>query len=355
MSESASIVDADLLPERAEITQITPYLSAGWREHLTTGGGLASRGYALPSPPYRPPPPPADDGLDAITRTTRYLDRHGVTAAVVNPGTAPALSGIANAVMAAELARATNDWLKERWLESDERLHGSILVGPRDGELAAGEVRRLGAQPRMAQIVLAFPPCLLGDRSLYPLYAAAEEFGLPVSLQVGGALAGSNSGPVPAGYPTSYFEYSVDASYGAVPHLVSALVEGIFHRFPGLRLVLSGFGIGWLPSLLWRLDTGFGDPANAKLGALPSETVRKHVRLTTRGLETPDNSEHLWNLISVVNGSELVVYASGDLRDDTDPLLGSIPPELRSGVLRANASSFLRLSGSQLSEPVGTV
>jgi predicted TIM-barrel fold metal-dependent hydrolase len=69
---------------------------------------------------------------------------------------------------------------------ADERFRGSILVAPRAGKEAAAEARRLANDPRLAQIVLAFPPALLGDRSLYPLFEAAQDARLPVSLQAGG-------------------------------------------------------------------------------------------------------------------------------------------------------------------------
>jgi uncharacterized protein len=335
MSEAPTLIDADFVPERGEIEQIKPYLSTGWREHLTTGGGLASSGYVLPSAPYRAPPSHHEDGTDAVTRALRYLDGQNVAGAVVSPGTAPALSGIANAVMAAELARATNDWLIGRWLERDERLHGSILVGPRDAELAAEEIERLGSHPQIAQVALAFPPCLLGDRSLYPLLAAAEESGLVLCLQAGGALVGSNAGPTPAGHPSSYVEYSIDSSYGCIPHLVSILVEGVFDRFPGLRLVLSGFGVAWLPSLVWRLE--------ATATASASETIREHVRFTTRAIEEPTDPAHLWGLLSPIGGEALLLYASGEETEGASDALRSIPAELRERIGHTNAAEFLRL------------
>jgi predicted TIM-barrel fold metal-dependent hydrolase len=302
-------------------------------------------GYSLPAPPYRMPGLPGADG--ALDRARAALNAAGAGIAVLEPGIAPALSGLANVVLAAELARAANDWLVEEWLDADERFRGSIVVASRDGVEAAAEVRRVAGDPRLAQIVLAFPPALLGDRSLYPLFEAAQEADLPVSLQAGGAYIGSNAGPTPAGFPTTLAEYRIDNSYGGIAHLVSVVLEGVFDRFPALRIVLSGFGIGWLPSVLWRLDRlyaeGSAGPA-PKLGRPPEELVRDHVRFTTRDLEAPSVAE-LLRVLPVEDVARLLLHSSGYPQGGGSALAADLPEPARDAVLYGNASSWFRLAG----------
>lgn len=336
-----TIIDAAFAVQRAEVATIAEHLAPDWREHLTTGGGLAGTGYSLPSVPYRTRSSLPTDATEAHTRSRRLLDRRGVVAAVLDPGTSGRLSGVGNAVMAAEIASATNDWMRERWLAEDERLHGSILVGPRDGGLAAREVRRIGADERMACIVVGHPPVLLGDRSLFPLFEAAAELDLPIRLEAGGAFAGSNPGPAPVGHPTSLFEYRLHSAYGAISHVLSVVCEGVFERFPGLRLVFSGFGIAWLPSLLWRLDQAYassGPELPSRLTRTPSDVVREHMAFTTRGLERPAHPAALSELLASVDAQDLLLYASGE-SDEDHADLDALPASARS----ANAQRMLRL------------
>ena len=300
------VFDVDFVPQVATRALVSEHLSDGWREHLATGGGLAGVGYTLPAPPYRLAPAPPGDPVD---RARELLDTRGVTRAIVNPGNAPGLSGISNAVMAAELARATNDWALERWPAADRRLAVAAVVAPRDGRLAADEVRRLAGDARVAAVVLAFPPVLLGDRSLLPLHEAAAQAGLPILMQAGGGFAGANSGPTPVGHPTTLWEYRIAGAYTAIGHLASIVSEGVFARFPDLRLVLSGFGIGWLRSLLWRMDADFEAAAPAdrppRLDRLPSDVVREHVSFTTVALERPPDT-------ALLPAKDLLMFGSGD-------------------------------------------
>jgi predicted TIM-barrel fold metal-dependent hydrolase len=344
------VIDVDFGAERATMPQLMPYVSAGWREHLSVGGGLsvaatrAQVGYTLPAAPYRLSVPAAAEG--ALARARAALDEGAVEVAVLDAGVAQSVSGLANVVMAAEIARAANDWLAEEWLGADGRFRGSIVVTPRDGAGAAEEVRRLAGDERFAQVSLASPPALLGDRSLYPLFEAAQEGGLPISLQAGGAYVGANPGPTPAGFPTTLAEYRIAAAYGGIAHLVSLILEGVFERFTSLRVVLSGFGIGWLPSVLWRLerafDDGAADLAKKRLSHRPAEVVREHVRLTTRDLDAPSLAE-LVRVLPAEEAARLLLFSSGYPERVPAVDWEALPGQARDSILHDNAAAWLRL------------
>jgi predicted TIM-barrel fold metal-dependent hydrolase len=123
------------------------------------------------------------------------------------------------------------------------------------------------------------------------------------------------------------------------------VLEGVFERFPSLRVVLSGFGIGWLPSVLWRLDQVWaeGSAKPAKLGSRPSNVVRKHVRFTSRDLEAPSVAE-LLRLLPVEDVEQLLVHSSGYPEGGGTSLVEKLPEPAREAVLHGNAASWFRLT-----------
>jgi predicted TIM-barrel fold metal-dependent hydrolase len=168
---------------------------------------------------------------------------------------------------------------------------------------------------------------------LHPLFAAAQELGLPVMLQAGGSFAGSNPGPSPVGHPSSYGEYEISGAYGAIGHLISVLAEGLLDRFRHVRLILSGFGAAWLPSVLWRMDD---EAVSWRSSRRPSAAVAEQVRVTTWRLERSSDPVALRALLSATGVDDLLMYASGD--GD-----GELPPGLDENALARTARETLRL------------
>ena len=321
-AERAPIIDCDLWARKASYTAIAPYLPSSWREWLRIENPPpAATGYrpALPESQYFLEGPAlvrAGEAEDWDAALVAHLDRHGVAAAILNPGAASSVTGIANPLLAAEVSRAVNDWTIAEWLAFDPRLLGSIVVSLGNPAAAAEEIRRVATNERMVQVVLAYPPRLLGDRRFHAVFEAAAELGLPINLQAGGAYSGQNPGLTGVGNPATPFEALLSWEYGAQPHLVSMICSGVFDRYPGLRLVLNGFGVAWLPGLLWRMDGEYHAgrlPAPESLSGLPSDHVREHVRFTSCGLELADG---LAALLRLIDAEPMVVFGSGPLRSD---------------------------------------
>jgi uncharacterized protein len=335
------IVDCDFPGPQASFEAVGPYLPEAWRQYLQIGASRKLSGSLSLESTFRDP----RGALDAPA-----AEGDGIAHAVVHAGFAGAISGLANERLAAQVAAAANDWLIAEWLEQDPRLLGSVLVAPRDARSAAAEIERVGSHPRMVQVVLAFPPSLLGERPMRDVLAAAAAQGLAVQLQAGGAFTGISRGLHSAGHPTSRYEYELGWLHAAQPQLLSAVAGGVFERFPSLKLVFSGFGVTWLPGLLWAMDAEWraGRVARPRgLPRLPSEVVAEHVRFTTTLLEQPPpgSEDRLGELLAPICAQQLLVlggnYPSTETRSDA--ALARLPAAWRERVGWQNARELYRL------------
>jgi predicted TIM-barrel fold metal-dependent hydrolase len=67
--------------------------------------------------------------------------------------------------------------------------------------------------------------------------------------------------------------------------LATMILDGVFDRFPGLKIGVIEQGASWIPSWMRYLDSAFDafrkrEERLQKLSMRPSEFVRKHVRAT---------------------------------------------------------------------------
>jgi predicted TIM-barrel fold metal-dependent hydrolase len=354
-------IDADFWPLKATAKLVAPYVDQARREWMRIDEQAPVE--IFPESQYFVAGPrlaEAASAEDPVAAAKAYLDAANVEIAVVNPGAASSVSGYASGALGAEMARAVNEWTIDCWLTEDSRLAGSIVVSPRDPGRAAEEIARVGRDLRMAQVLLAYPQHLLGSKFLHPIYEAACECALPVTLQAGGAYAGANGGLTVVGSPSSTVEAFVSWEYAAQAHLVDLVMKRTFERFPTLRIVLSGFGVAWLPSVLWRLDHEVRAARSGPLPSLerlPSELVRDHVRFTGSPLELPAEPAELARLLASVGGDGLLLYASGAVGDDdVQALLAVVDDGASARIRRENALATYRLmNGSRRPETfIGT-
>ena len=58
----------------------------------------------------------------------------------------------------------------------------------------------------------------------------------------------------PVGYASYFIEHHALYPVMYATHLVSMITEGVFDRFPDLRVVFVEGGFSWLVPLMWRLE-----------------------------------------------------------------------------------------------------
>jgi predicted TIM-barrel fold metal-dependent hydrolase len=193
---------------------------------------------------------------------------------------------------------------------------------------------------------------VFGHSYFHPIYEAALELDLPTVVHVGGdAAADATTLTVAAGHPISFTEYSVLSATPLMTHLVSFLVQGVFEKFRGLRILIAGAGAGWLPALLWRLDTNWKGHRREVpwVRRLPSEYLRESVRLTTWPLDRPPDPRQLVATLQAFGDpADLLCYASGwpDWNTDrVEEVVRLLPEAWHDRIFHSNASAFFRWDG----------
>src|ERR1700726_2126761 len=138
--------------------------------------------------------------------------------------------------MAAAFCKAINDWIAAEWLSRDARLRASIVVPLQAPDLAIEEIERHAADHRFVSVlVLAQGESLLGRRHYWPVWQAAEKHKLPIAIPAGSQY---RQAPSSVGWPSYRYEYYLAEAQAFQAQILSLIYEGVFVKFPGLKVVL---------------------------------------------------------------------------------------------------------------------
>jgi uncharacterized protein len=219
--------------------------------------------------------------------------------------------------MAAAFCRAVNDWLRSEWLANDERLYASMVLSPQSPELAAEEIDRLANDKRFVQALLPSRCELpLGRKFYWPIYKAAERHGIPIGIHAGTM---SRHAPTQCGYPSHFVEDYVAQSQAFAAQLASLVSEGVFTKFPGLRVVLIESGVTWLPAMLWRFDKDWrGVHVEVPwVKGTPGAIIRDHVRFTVQPFDAPPQApdgsrpDELLRILDHIGSDDVLLFSTG--------------------------------------------
>jgi hypothetical protein len=339
-------IDCDLHPAVPATAALLPYLDEFWRDQLVNRH-IDKYSFTLTSyppnsplscrPDWRPVSGLPGSDLDLIRR--QALDAFGVRLAICN-----VLHGaiaLFNEDMAAALCAAVNDWTAAELLDREPRLRASILVPPHNPALAVAEIERRAADRRFVQVLfLAMGDMPLGRRMYWPIWAAAEQHGLAVGIHAGSTY---RHAPTGAGWPAHRVEDYVAQSAGFESQLLSFIAEGVFQKFPRLKLVLCESGVSWLPTLLWRTSKTWRGvrPEVPWLDRSPAEIVRAHVRLTLQPFDAPrGDPQAVARTLAHVGSESMLLFATDYPHwqfDGDDALPDGLPADSLRKVLIGNA------------------
>ena len=253
---------------------------------------------------------------------------------------------------AAALCRAMNDFTFEHWTSRDERLKVVICVSTSDPAQAAAEVDRVAERDDVVGIVVptgASRP--YGNRFYHPLWEACNRHKIAVIVHPGAYGAGTNGPPTAAGYPTYYMEERMARPSQASAHCASLVIEGVFEKCPDLQVAFVEVQQSWLIGLLWHLDADWKMLRDQTpwLKKLPSEYIRKHVKVGSQPIHQPPKQEHLLQMFEQMHADETLVYCSDFPHydwDDPHTVFPKIPESLRRRIFQDNARELFGFKAS---------
>ncbi len=227
--------------------------------------------------------------------------------------------------------------------ESVKEIERCVALGHK-GILFSGEPQELGMP-------------FLGDHHWDPIYAAAQEVGLPISFHIGSS--NFESGFSPERLATTGIAPMI--SYATVTLLLEngkqitdLLFSGVLPRFPELKFVSVESGIGFIPFILEASDHTFlysnVRKERPEFEMLPSEYFRRQVYGCYFFEEIAPQL-----LVDVIGVDNILfetdyphpVCLYGNVREKIDAALGSQSDEVRTKLLWKNAAKLYQVEAPQ--------
>ena len=253
-------------------------------------------------------------GMTDPAERLKDMDLEGIDVSVLF-GTAIALTvnGLRSKELAAAICHAVNAWLLEYCSADTKRLRPVGLIPCQDPPAAVKELEFLAkAGATTAMLPTNVYGINLGEAMFDPIYDAAQSIGMPLSVhpQTGHDGDYGVSGVMGAG-SRRFFKY-VYVHMTAFPfELMIAMMhmigEGVFDRFPKLKVGFMEGGAGWLPFWMERFDEHIEKlaPQMPDLKRRPSEIIRsEQVTLTC------ESEESGLDRVFAAAGGKTVLYAS---------------------------------------------
>ncbi len=356
------LVDCDVHQGIEKPDDLHPYLPRVYREQLIEQGGMRMPGsgyFNVPQNAGRTDLQTAN--CDATKHNTHtmgnnyeqlrdeHLDLWNVDYALLTGAGVYGASVLPDPDFAAALCRAFNDYTLEKWVARDERLLMAMAISTSDPQLAVKEIERIGADKRVRAIMLPtgnrFP---YGNRFYHPIWEACERHGLVVGIHPGNEGAGLAGPPTGVGYPTYYIETRMARPQMAMAHAVSLIAEGVFEKFPRLKVLIDECDQFWAVGLMWHMDADWKSLRDQTpwVKRLPSEYFLEHIRVGSQPLLEAPNNEQFLCMLDAMHAERTLVYSSDWPHwdwDDPATTFPKLPEQLHRRIFADNARELFGL------------
>ena len=214
------------------------------------------------------------------------MDFDGIDVSIVYPTVGLLLYGTRDSELLTSIFGTYNDWVGEFCGAIPKRLKGIAMLNVDDVRAGVKELERCAKMGFVGAMITVYPP---EERSYVqpeyePLWAAAQDLGIPLSLHI----ATNRPGP---GQEFENRDAQGPAFISNVDHwvrmsLANIIFSGVFERYPKLQVGSVEMELSWVPHFLDRIDYTYTQREQEffrgyrfKEGALPSDFFHNNVFL----------------------------------------------------------------------------
>lgn len=248
-------------------------------------------------------------GSMSTASVASIMDRIGLDAIIMIANSILFASGSISTddYRAVQLTNAYVDFMLEQVVDPSQGIYTVIPTPYQDPDASVDLIDRVGDDAGIVAVCMvtggAEPP--LGNRKYDPIYQAAEEQDLPVIFHTGGS--GLDDYHI-KGYGKLIETHSLGFLVANISQLTSVVIQGVPEKFPDLDIVFQESGLGWVPTIMYRLDAEYMKrPSEAPLlERRPSDYI-KEFYYGTQPLE--ENVQFLETVMKHI-GPEQIMYAS---------------------------------------------
>ena len=216
------------------------------------------------------------------------MDIDGIDVSILYPTLGLLLFIIPDSEFLTSIFRTYNDWLAEFCKPFPRRLKGIAMLNIDDVQEGIKELERCANMGLAAAMITVYPP---EEKPYYlpeyePLWAAAQDLRIPLSLHTGTNRPGPGQVPpsdlVASLTPTSF----VNSDHWVRSSLGDMILYGVFERYPKLQIGSIEYELSWVPHFLDRMDYSYTQraqefhPYRFKGDMLPSDFFHRNVFLS---------------------------------------------------------------------------
>jgi len=216
---------------------------------------------------------------------------------------------------------ATNDVLLEEFLDANDDYYGCISIQTREPAAAAAEIDRLGDEDQMVAVMIhpGGQERGLGEARYDPIWAAAEDNGLPIVFHTTATGLMWEMPGVVRTMSTMPELHTISHPWSMMWVMTSLIAKGTPEKFPGLDFVLMEAGVSWVPFMLSRLNREYSTwrSQSPLLEKMPEDYIRDQFYFTTQPLGEFNRRSHMADVIDIV-GAESIMFSTDHPHFDFD-------------------------------------